>query len=60
MMHNSQVIKANSDLTPEHHQFFLYQLLRGMKYIHSGVLQFGVALLSKCLCSHVASPHQGH
>ncbi|KAF3339668.1 Mitogen-activated protein kinase 16 [Carex littledalei] len=30
-----QVIKANEDLTPEHHQFFLYQLLRGLKYIHS-------------------------
>ncbi|RDX67780.1 Mitogen-activated protein kinase 15 [Mucuna pruriens] len=30
-----QVIKANDDLTPEHHQFFLYQLLRGMKYIHT-------------------------
>ena len=31
-----QVIKANDDLTPEHHQFFLYQLLRGLKYIHPG------------------------
>lgn len=31
-----QVIKANDDLTPEHHQFFLYQLLRALKYIHSG------------------------
>ncbi|KAL9250319.1 Mitogen-activated protein kinase 9-like protein [Drosera capensis] len=30
-----QVIKANNDLTPEHYQFFLYQLLRGLKYIHS-------------------------
>ncbi|KAM0867946.1 hypothetical protein ACQ4PT_041656 [Festuca glaucescens] len=30
-----QVIKANDDLTPEHHQFFFYQLLRGMKYIHA-------------------------
>ncbi|XP_072994235.1 mitogen-activated protein kinase 9-like isoform X1 [Typha latifolia] len=30
-----QVIKANDDLTPEHHQFFLYQLLRAMKYIHA-------------------------
>lgn len=30
-----QVIKANDDLTPEHYQFFLYQLLRGLKYIHS-------------------------
>lgn len=31
-----QVIKANSDLTPQHYQFFLYQLLRGLKYVHSG------------------------
>ncbi|KAJ8769269.1 hypothetical protein K2173_002197 [Erythroxylum novogranatense] len=30
-----QVIKLNDDLSPEHHQFFLYQLLRGLKYIHS-------------------------
>lgn len=32
-----QVIKANDDLTPEHYQFFLYQLLRSLKYIHSGI-----------------------
>jgi len=31
-----QVIKANDDLTPEHYQFFLYQLLRGLKFIHTG------------------------
>jgi len=31
-----QVIKANDDLTAEHYQFFLYQLLRGLKYIHTG------------------------
>ncbi|CAN7041736.1 hypothetical protein Bca4012_070895 [Brassica carinata] len=30
-----QVIKANDDLTAEHHQFFLYQLLRGLKYVHA-------------------------
>ncbi|OAY57280.1 mitogen-activated protein kinase 10 isoform X2 [Manihot esculenta] len=30
-----QVIKANNDLTREHHQFFLYQLLRALKYIHT-------------------------
>lgn len=46
-----QVIKANDDLTPEHYQFFLYQLLRGMKYIHTG------RLLSLCyiLNSHASS-----
>jgi serine/threonine protein kinase len=31
-----QVIKANDDLTREHHQFFLYQMLRALKYIHTG------------------------
>ncbi|KAG4177166.1 hypothetical protein ERO13_A11G289900v2 [Gossypium hirsutum] len=30
-----QVIKANDDLTREHHQFFLYQMLRAMKYMHT-------------------------
>ncbi|CAH9118441.1 unnamed protein product [Cuscuta epithymum] len=29
------VIKTNDNLTPEHYQFFLYQLLRGLKYMHS-------------------------
>ena len=30
-----QVIKANDDLTDEHHQYFLFQMLRGLKFIHS-------------------------
>ncbi|KAF8408973.1 hypothetical protein HHK36_005043 [Tetracentron sinense] len=30
-----QVIKANDDLTRKHYQFFLYQLLRALKYIHT-------------------------
>ncbi|XP_004491343.1 mitogen-activated protein kinase 20 isoform X3 [Cicer arietinum] len=30
-----QVIKANANLTKEHYQFFLYQLLRALKYIHT-------------------------
>ncbi|XWS44468.1 hypothetical protein CRYUN_Cryun15aG0047300 [Craigia yunnanensis] len=30
-----QIIKANDDLTREHYQFFLYQLLRALKYIHT-------------------------
>jgi serine/threonine protein kinase len=30
-----QVIRANDDLTAEHYQFFLYQLLRALKYIHA-------------------------
>ncbi len=36
-----QVIKANDDLTPEHYQFFLYQLLRALKYIHTGFVPSG-------------------
>ncbi|XP_047322017.1 mitogen-activated protein kinase 19-like [Impatiens glandulifera] len=30
-----QVIKANDDLTPDHHRFFLYQMLRALKYMHT-------------------------
>ncbi|GLT99885.1 hypothetical protein SLE2022_172920 [Rubroshorea leprosula] len=30
-----EVIKINDDFTPDHHQCFLYQLLRALKYIHS-------------------------
>ncbi|KAJ9556311.1 hypothetical protein OSB04_010925 [Centaurea solstitialis] len=33
-----QVIRENDDLTPDHYQFFLYQLLRGLKYIHTSLL----------------------
>ncbi|NP_001313132.1 mitogen-activated protein kinase 19-like [Nicotiana tabacum] len=29
------VIKANDDLTHEHHRFFLYQMLRALKYMHT-------------------------
>ncbi|CAN4081090.1 unnamed protein product [Withania somnifera] len=29
------VIKANDSLTDEHYQFFMYQLLRGLKYMHT-------------------------
>ncbi|KAJ0054279.1 hypothetical protein Pint_01428 [Pistacia integerrima] len=35
-----QVIKANDDLTREHYQFFLYQLLRALKYIHTARVAF--------------------
>ncbi|KAL5169462.1 Mitogen-activated protein kinase NTF6 [Glycine soja] len=30
-----QIIQSNQSLTDEHCQYFLYQLLRGLKYIHS-------------------------
>ncbi|CAN4104298.1 unnamed protein product [Withania somnifera] len=29
------VIKANDDLTCEHHRFFLYQMLRALKFMHT-------------------------
>ena len=48
-----QVIKANDDLTPEHHQFFLYQMLRGLKYIHTGTTSSTSSLLSQ----HGLTPH---
>ena len=31
----SQIIKSNRALSDDHIQFFLYQILRGLKYIHS-------------------------
>ena len=35
----AQVIKSNQVLNDEHIQFFFYQILRGLKYIHScGIL----------------------
>ena len=35
----SQIIKSNQSLSDEHVQFFVYQILRGLKYIHScGIL----------------------
>jgi serine/threonine protein kinase len=35
----TQVIKSNQPLSDEHIQFFLYQTLRGLKYMHSaGIL----------------------
>ncbi len=59
-----QVIKANDDLTPEHHQFFLYQMLRGLKYIHTGVAGIrspaGIAYRgSSCATAHWQS-RTGH
>ncbi|KAG7031128.1 Mitogen-activated protein kinase 19, partial [Cucurbita argyrosperma subsp. argyrosperma] len=37
-----QVIKANDDLTREHHQFFLYQMLRALKFMHTVFLSDAV------------------
>ena len=31
----AQIIKSKQELNDEHVQFFLYQILRGLKYIHS-------------------------
>lgn len=44
-----QVIKANDDLTHEHQHFFLYQLLRALKYMHTG----NVSLLAFCSCHDI-------
>lgn len=30
-----QIIRSNQPLNPDHCQYFLYQLLRGLKYVHS-------------------------
>lgn len=48
-----QVIKANDDLTPEHYRFFLYQLLRGLKYIHTGNLLLPICVYFFFGCSSI-------
>lgn len=30
-----QVIRSKQVLTQEHYQYFIYQILRGLKYLHS-------------------------
>mmetsp|Transcript_62220 Transcript_62220/g.92297 ORF Transcript_62220/g.92297 Transcript_62220/m.92297 type:complete len:396 (+) Transcript_62220:5388-6575(+) len=30
-----QIIRSSQPLTDQHHQYFLYQILRGLKYVHS-------------------------
>ncbi|EMS68017.1 Mitogen-activated protein kinase 14 [Triticum urartu] len=60
-----QVIKANDDLTPEHYQFFLYQLLRGLKYIHTGhtvrysaqrTLEIQILFVICSICASLSQP----
>jgi serine/threonine protein kinase len=34
----TSIIKSDQPLTEEHYKFFLYQLLRGLKYIHSALI----------------------
>ena len=51
-----QVIKANDDLTPEHHQFFLYQMLRGLKYVHTGRTTCCGADLPGCVLTPARTP----
>lgn len=48
-----QVIKANDDLTREHHQFFLYQMLRALKFMHTGTSTasfFVIIYVTACFC----------
>lgn len=30
-----EILKSDQDLTKEHFRFFLYQIIRGLKYVHS-------------------------
>ncbi|PWA35581.1 mitogen-activated protein kinase [Artemisia annua] len=43
-----QVIKANDDLTPEQNRFFLYQLLRELKYLHTDLKPKNVLASTNC------------
>ncbi|PSR84692.1 Mitogen-activated protein kinase [Actinidia chinensis var. chinensis] len=54
-----QVIKANDDLTPEHYQFFLYQLLRGLKFIHTDQVQEVIGKGSYGVVGSAVDTHTG-
>ena len=44
----ASIIKSSQALTDDHYQFFLYQILRGVKYIHSSkMLHRDLVLLMK-------------
>ena len=46
------IIKSPQKLTDEHCQFFLYQILRGMKYIHSAhILHRDLVILLSMTCN---------
>ncbi|KAJ9559362.1 hypothetical protein OSB04_013976 [Centaurea solstitialis] len=58
-----QVTRANDDLTPDHYQLFLYQLRRGLKYIHTAnVFHRDLKpknILSKSFSGRIMSQHDG-
>ena len=44
----NEILRCEEPLTDEHHQFLLYQLLRGLKYIHSAsIIHRDLVLLFK-------------
>ncbi|KAK6153989.1 hypothetical protein DH2020_013628 [Rehmannia glutinosa] len=53
-----QVIKANDDLTHEHYQFFIYQLLRALKNIHTALDAYLLRCSLESHCSWENVVHQ--
>lgn len=51
-----QIIISNQPLSNDHMQYFVYQMLRGLKYIHS----LDVVRPLPCLCSLASRRTQAH
>lgn len=50
----SSIIKSDQDLSEEHVQYFLYQILRGLKFIHSAnIIHRDLVSISKVLIKFI-------
>jgi serine/threonine protein kinase len=50
----SRIINSKNELTDEHYQYFTYQMLRGLKYIHSAnVIHRDLVRPLRCCTPHL-------
>ena len=45
----TKIIRSEQELTEDHHKLFLYQILRGLKYLHEAQIVHRDLVLNKLL-----------